>query len=205
ETEARGLGQQIVNEGLAGGQGFAIRLVDNMLTVLELGHGHYEEARSHALKGFQADPLYIGSPDLADLGEAAWGSNDPDLATRALARLSQRALAGGAPWGLGLLARSRALIAPDEEAEALYHEALEQLDRSGVARDLARARLLYGEWLRRQRRRAEAREQLRAARDHLLAIGGGAFSRRARAAPPAPPGPPPAPPDHPPHQPPPPP
>jgi DNA-binding CsgD family transcriptional regulator len=181
ETEARGLAQQIVNEGLAGGQGFAIRLVDHMLTVLELGHGNYEEARSHALKVFDADPLYIGSIDLADLVEAAWRSNDPDIANRALARLSERAQGGGAPWGLGLLARSRALMAPDEEAEALYHEAIEQLDRSGVARDLARARLLYGEWLRRRRRRAEAREQLRAARDHLLVIGGGAFARRAEA------------------------
>jgi DNA-binding CsgD family transcriptional regulator len=181
DTEARGLAHAISNAGRTGGRGFVIRMVDYLLTTLELGHGRYQEARLHALNLFEADPFSTGSMGLADLVEAASRSNDPDNATRALARLSERACAGGAPWGLGLLARSRALLAPKEEAEALYHEALEQLSRSGVATDLARTRLLYGEWLRRQRRRAEAREQLRAARDSLLAIGGGAFARRAEA------------------------
>jgi DNA-binding CsgD family transcriptional regulator len=181
ESEAKGLAEAIMNAGRAGGRGFVIRLVDYLLTTLELGYGRYEEARLHALKVFEADPFCIGSLVLADLVEAAWRSNDPENADRALARLSERARAGGTTWGLGLLARSRALLAPKQEAEALYHDALDKLGASGVATDLARARLLYGEWLRRQRRRAEAREQLRGARDSLLAIGGGAFARRAEA------------------------
>jgi DNA-binding CsgD family transcriptional regulator len=180
-TEATALAQAIVSAGLAGRRGFVVRLVDYLLTTLELGHGRYEEARLHALKVFEDDPLCIGSIGLADLVEAAWRSNDAASAHEALGRLTERAEAGSTPWGLGLLARSRALMAAEDEAEPLYHQAFEHLDRAGVATDMARARLLYGEWLRRQRRRAEAREQLRAARDSLLAMGAGAFARRAEA------------------------
>jgi len=84
------------------------------------------------------------------------------------------------PWGLGLLARGRALLADGAEAEPLYRESLAYLERSGVATEQARTRLLYGEWLRRQRRRRDARAELRAAHDMLQAIGAGAFANRAR-------------------------
>jgi DNA-binding CsgD family transcriptional regulator len=113
--------------------------------------------------------------------EATARSGDDAGARAALARLSERARASGTPWALGLLARSRALVAPDDEAEPLYRDALAQLARSGVATDLARAHLLFGEWLRRQRRRRDARRQLRIAHDMFRATGATAFARRAGA------------------------
>jgi DNA-binding CsgD family transcriptional regulator len=100
--------------------------------------------------------------------------------TRRAGAPSERALASGTPWGLGLLARGRALLAGDDDAEALYEEALEQLEQSGVVIDVARTRLLYGEWLRGRRRRRDARLQLRLAHDMFQATGGGAFAHRAR-------------------------
>jgi DNA-binding CsgD family transcriptional regulator len=100
--------------------------------------------------------------------------------TRRAGALSERALASGTPWGLGLLARGRALLAGDDDAEALYEETLEQLEQSGVVIDVARTRLLYGEWLRRRRRRRDARLQLRLAHGMFHATGGGAFAHRAR-------------------------
>ena len=118
---------------------------------------------------------------LADLVEAAWRSDDPDSAKLALERLFERADASRTPWALGLLARSRALMAADEESEAHYLDALELLGRSGVVPDLARAHLLYGEWLRRQRRRLEAREHLRKAYDIFSETGAAGFARRAEA------------------------
>ena len=118
---------------------------------------------------------------VADLIEAAWRSNDAASSRAALARLADRAQATETPWALGLLARSRALTAPDDEAEPLYQEALEHLHRSGVMTALGRAQLLYGEWLRARRRRREARMQLHSAHETLLATGAGAFARRAEA------------------------
>jgi DNA-binding CsgD family transcriptional regulator len=128
---------------------------------------------------FEEDPLYVGSMALADLVEAAARSGDAEAAQAALNRLAERALAGRTPWALGLLARARALVADDTDAEGLYQEALDHLGRSGVVTELARARLLYGEWLRRQRRRRDARLQLRVAHETLQATGGAAFADRA--------------------------
>jgi DNA-binding CsgD family transcriptional regulator len=104
---------------------------------------------------------------------------DTDAPQAALGRLSESARASRTPWALGLLARSSALLARDEDAEALYQDALDHLGRSGVATELARAHLLYGEWLRRQRRRRDARLQLRVAHDMLQAMGAAGFAHRA--------------------------
>ncbi len=180
-SEVRDLAAEVANEAARQGQGMALKIVDFMLTFLALGHGRYEEARRHALAVYKADPFCVGSMSLADLVEAASRSDDPGSAKLALERLSERADASRAPWALGLLARSRALVAADTEAEAHYLEALEQLGRSGVVTDLARAYLLYGEWLRRQRRRIEAREQLRKAYDIFFETGAAGFALRAEA------------------------
>jgi DNA-binding CsgD family transcriptional regulator len=180
EREARLLAETVTDEAVARGQGLGVAVVHLLMTKLELGLGHYEDARIGALDVFDQDPLYVGSMALGDAVEATVRTGDADAAQAALARLTERARASGTPWGLGLLARSRALLARDQDAEALYVEALEHLGRSGVATELARTHLLYGEWLRRARRRADAREHLRAAHGMFEAMGAGAFAERAR-------------------------
>ena len=180
EQETRQLADAVIADAVARGQGLGVTLAQLCLTTLELGHGRYEEARVFALEAYKADAPYIGSIYLADTVEAAARAGDLEAARHALDRLSERALATGTPWGLGMRARARALLAEDDEAEALYEESLDQLEHSGVVTDLARARLNYGEWLRRRRRRRDARMQLRLAHDMLQATGGGAFAHRAR-------------------------
>jgi DNA-binding CsgD family transcriptional regulator len=181
ELEARPLAEEVLKEAFERGQGLTARIVDYLMGLLELGYGRYEEAAGRARELLAADSLYVCSMGLADAVEAAWRSNDYDCAEGALIRLSARAEATQTPWALGLLARARALVAADDDAEALHLEALDQLGRSGVATEHARAQLLYGEWLRRQRRRRDAREQLRAAHTALLAMGATGFARRAEA------------------------
>ena len=112
--------------------------------------------------------------------ESAARAGDREEAAAAAERLKARADTGGSDWALGLSARSRALVSEGDEAEALYREAIERLARSRVVIHLARAQLVYGEWLRREHRRLDAREQLRTAHDMLAGIGAEAFAERAR-------------------------
>ena len=177
--EARAYLRIAMAEAATRGQGLAITLCRAQLAQLELALGQYTEARVNAAKVFEDDPVYIGSIALADAVEAMTRSDDIEGAQRALARLSERASAAGTPWALGLLARARALMADDRDAEALYIEAVEELERSSVLTDLARARLLYGEWLRRQRRRRDARTALRTAFDMFRAMGAELYAQRA--------------------------
>jgi DNA-binding CsgD family transcriptional regulator len=169
----------VTADATAHGQGLAVTLVQYCLMILELGHGRYEEARAAAMYVYERDPMYIGSMSLADVVEATLRSGDRDTADAALARLSERAPASGTPWARGLLARAHALLADDADAEPLYLEAIEHLGRAGVITDLGRAHLLYGEWLRRRRRRRDARHHLRVAHQMLEAAGGAAFAHRA--------------------------
>jgi DNA-binding CsgD family transcriptional regulator len=173
--------ERAIAEAKMRGQGLAITLTHYCLTFFELGHARYEAAREHALVVYEDDTLYVGSIGLADVVEATLRSGDRQTAVAAAARLEERALASRTPWALGLLARARALVASDADAEALYLEAIEHLNHSGVAVDLARAHLLYGEWLRRQRRRRDARRELRTSYDMFEATGGAAFAHRASA------------------------
>jgi DNA-binding CsgD family transcriptional regulator len=177
--ETRAVAEAVTQEAFARGQGLAATLAQYQLMVLELGHARYEEARIAALNVYAEDPMYIGSIALADVVEATSRSDDVQSARAALERLSERALASDTPWALGLLARARALLSGDEQAEVHYREAIDRLAGAGVATDLARAHLLYGEWLRRRRRRRDARVQLRLASDMLQAMGAGAFAHRA--------------------------
>lgn len=181
EEETRSLSREVVAEATERGQGLTIKIVEFLMAYFELGLGRYEDAQTYALAVFEDDPWYVGTMSLADLIEASWRSNDQDTAGEALARLAERAEASQTAWGLGLLARSRALTSPDDQAEPLYREALDRLGRSGVVTALARSQLVYGEWLRRRRRRREARLQLNLAYETLLSTGGGAFARRAEA------------------------
>jgi DNA-binding CsgD family transcriptional regulator len=117
---------------------------------------------------------------LVELIEAAVRSKNPRVAATALERLSERTRASGTEWGLGLEARSRGLLTDGPSAETFYAEAVQRLAHGRVAPHLARAELVYGEWLRRENRRVDAREQLRAAHDTFSRIGAGAFAERAR-------------------------
>jgi len=115
-----------------------------------------------------------------ELAEAASRTGDTALVRAALEWLSERTRVTPAEWALGIEARVRALLSDGDTAERLYRESIARLGRTRVRAQLARAHLLYGEWLRRERRRTDAREQLRTAHDMLEAMGIGAFAERAR-------------------------
>ena len=117
---------------------------------------------------------------LPELIEAAVRTGDPETARVALERLAETTLPAGTEFALGIEARSRALLSDGGDAERLYQEAIDRLGRTRLRPDLARAHLLYGEWLRREGRRVDARNQLRAAYDQFVAIGMEAFADRAR-------------------------
>jgi DNA-binding CsgD family transcriptional regulator len=112
--------------------------------------------------------------------EAAVRCGQSELAGEAVERLSKSTQSSGTDWALGLEARSRALVSEADTAESLYREAIERLARTRIRTDLARAQLLYGEWLRREGRRVDAREQLRAAYEAFSQFGAEAFAERAR-------------------------
>ena len=145
------------------------------------GLGRYEEALAAARQaGEDIHASWWRNWGLVELIEAAARSGKPDLAVDALGQLSQTTSASGTDWALGIEARSRALLSEGEAAETLYREAIETLARTRVRVELARAHLLYGEWLRRERRRLDAREQLRHAHELFTEFGMEAFAERAR-------------------------
>ncbi|MEU4165513.1 AAA family ATPase [Streptomyces sp. NPDC026665] len=149
------------------------------LAVLENSLGRYEQALACARSAFDTDLPGTGARLLHEVVEAAVRSGDDRAAKAALARLEERATSSGTPWGLGLLARCRALTADDEHAEEFYAEAVDLLGRTRTVAELARAHLLFGEWLRRRRRRTEARTHLRTAHRMFTDMGAGAFAERA--------------------------
>ncbi|HTU84027.1 MAG TPA: AAA family ATPase [Solirubrobacteraceae bacterium] len=180
EPEARSAAATLIAEFTRLGRGVGIRVVQLALAVLELGLGNYRDALRAAQKARGDDRLLHLNVD-PELVEAAVRCGELEVAQAALERLSIRVQATGTDWGLGLLLRSQALLADRERAEELYQGAIDHLTRTLVVPQLGRAHLLYGEWLRRQRRRRDAREQLRAALDLLSDIGAEAFAERARA------------------------
>ena len=137
--------------------------------VLYNGLGRYEQAASAAQRAAEAsfEPwAYVWA--LPELVEAATRGGDPDVARDALERLAEATQPCGTDWALGIETRSSALLTVGQSAECLYHEAIDRLGRTQVRPELARAHLLYGEWLRREQRRADARDQLRAALERFL-------------------------------------
>ncbi|HEX7123333.1 MAG TPA: LuxR C-terminal-related transcriptional regulator, partial [Gemmatimonadaceae bacterium] len=143
------------------------------------GLGRYDLALAAARKGCEHDDLELTGFTLLELIEANARSGDPDLGD-ALELLEERTAASGTPWALGVQARSRALVTAGSAAEEHYRAALDHMKQSKVAIHLARAHLIYGEWLRRQNRRAQAREHLRTAYEMLIKFGADAFAERAR-------------------------
>ena len=143
--------------------------------------GRYEEALTAAERASEDSPAVIfASWALVELIEAAVRSGVPERAAGAVQRLSGIARSCGTDWALGAEARSRALVSDGQAAETLYREAIDRFGRAGRRVDLARAHLVYGEWLRRQRRRRDARDQLGRAYEIFDAIGAAAFAGRTR-------------------------
>jgi DNA-binding CsgD family transcriptional regulator len=162
------------------GQGGTITFLHSAEATLCNGLGRYKEALIAAESA--TNPL-LHSPSyllLGELVEAAVRSERPAVAAIALERLSESTQASGTDWALGVDARCRALLSSGATAEDLYSEAIERLDRSPVRPEAARAHLLYGEWLRRENRRVDARQPLRTAHDTLSAMGADGFAERAR-------------------------
>jgi DNA-binding CsgD family transcriptional regulator len=155
----------------------AAALTDYARAVLFNGLGRYENAAVAAERACAQDDLDLWGR--LELVEAAVRSDARALAADALRHLEERTRAG-TDWVLGVWARSAALLSESAAAETLFREAIDRFDRGGVAVHLARAQLVFGEWLRRENRRVDAREQLRAALSTLAAVGAEAFAERAR-------------------------
>ena len=178
ETDARRVAATVAREATSGGRGAQSIWVQYCLVVLELGLGNYQAALQGVL-GAQEDDAPFSAIVLPDLVEAAARCGEARLAEAALGQLAERAVAAGTPLALGLLSRSRALLAGDD-AEPFYVEAIAHLEQSRARPQLARAYLVYGEWLRRQQRRRDARRQLRTAHEMFTSMGAEAFAERAR-------------------------
>jgi DNA-binding CsgD family transcriptional regulator len=161
------------------GEGNALVSIGWASAVLYNGLGRYELALAAAQQADHPQELW-STLVLPELIEAAVRSGHAARAAEALDRLAETTRAVGTDWALGTEARSRALLGGNEAAEDLYREAVDRLGRTGLRIELARAHLLYGEWLRRQRRRGDARDQLRAAYEIFVSAGAGAFAERAR-------------------------
>jgi len=160
-------------EGRGLTSGYAAALLYN-------GLGQYDKALAAAELACEYDDIGVLGWSLTELIEAACRSGQPARASDALQRLSETTRASGTDWALGTEARSRALLSEGETAESCYREAIERLGRTRMRPAVARAHLLYGEWLRRENRRRDARAPLRTAYDMLSAMGAEALAERAR-------------------------
>ena len=180
EGPATELIEATVQEATARGQGRLVSLADYASAVLGNGLGRHDAARDAAWRAFQRDPVGHGPFIVPELAEAAYRTGDVRLVRAALDWLSERTAVTPGDWSLGSQARVRAFLSEGEAAERLYRESIDRLGRTRLRAEFARSRLLYGEWLRRERRRADAREQLRTAYGMLDAMGIGAFAERAR-------------------------
>jgi DNA-binding CsgD family transcriptional regulator len=173
--------ESTVRDAVSRGEGAVLAYAPFARATLHNGLGHYDAALGAARHaGQRADDLGAQTWAVPELIEAAVRCGKPELAGPALERLVETTRASGTDWALGTEARSRALLSDDETAESLYREAIERLQRTRMRVDLARAHLLYGEWLRREDRRIDARESLRAAHEMFRAMGAAAFAERAR-------------------------
>jgi DNA-binding CsgD family transcriptional regulator len=180
ETEAMVLIEAAETLAIArGGEGIVLTFAEHARAVLYNGLGRYEDALAPAQSAGERDELMVSVWSLPELVEAARRCGQDSVANAAIESLSERTRAAGTELALGIEARSKALLSDGAVAERLYREAIERLGRTRLAFELARAHLLYGEWLRRQRRRIDARDQLRLARETFTSMGAEAFAARA--------------------------
>ncbi len=181
QAEAAPLIEATIAEAEARGQGIAATYAHWTAAILNNGLGHYQKALAAAQYASQETPaLYVSMWALPELVEAAVRCGNSQLAAEAVERLAETTRPGGTDFGLGIEARSRALVSEGTAAEGLYREAIDRLGRTQLRPELARAHLLYGEWLRRAGRRTDAREHLREAYEMLAVLGVEGFAGRAR-------------------------
>ncbi|MFL5829029.1 MAG: AAA family ATPase [Solirubrobacteraceae bacterium] len=180
EAEATRLIADVMTAARVARQGVGIQVCHWVSAVLYNALGRYEDALSEAKQAVEDTPeLWVSAWALPELIEAATRAGETGLAEEALEPLAEATSAGRTDWGLGIYARCRALLSEGEEAEGCYREAIDRLSRTRLRPDLARAHLLYGEWLRRAGRRLDARHQLRTAREMFMAMGVEGFADRA--------------------------
>jgi DNA-binding CsgD family transcriptional regulator len=180
EAKATALIESSLPTAVSRGAGMAVASTHWATAVLYNGLGRYGEALAAAQQASENGQELWYPLVLPELIEAAVRSRQAARAAEALDLLAETTRASGTDWGLGTEARSRALLSRNQAAEDLYREAIDRLGRTGLRVELARAHLLYGEWLRRQRRRGDARDQLRAACEIFVSAGAEAFAERAR-------------------------
>ena len=179
EAQASELIEGASQEATEHGLGRFVALAAHASAVLYNGLGRHDAAREAAWRAFERDQVGFGAFVVSELAEAASKTGDAALLSVALEWLAERTRVSPTEWVLGIEARVRALRSEGEVAERLYRESITHLGRTRVRVELARSHLLYGEWLRRERRRVDAREQLRTAHDMLETMGIGAFAERA--------------------------
>jgi DNA-binding CsgD family transcriptional regulator len=180
EAQASALIEASVPVAIARGEGVVLTVGEHARAVLHNGLGRYQAALDAAQSSSAQDELMFSVWSLPELVEAAVRCGKTELAADTLERLCERTQAAGTELALGIQARSQALLRDGEPAESLYREAIQRLGGTRMRPALARTHLLYGEWLRRENRRGDAREQLRTAYDRFTAMGMEAFAERAR-------------------------
>jgi ATP/maltotriose-dependent transcriptional regulator MalT len=180
EAEATQLIQLTIEEAAAEGQGVAMTWAHRVTAILCNGLGRHQEALAAAQQASEHGHVFVSMSTLPEMIESAVRTGSTRIARDALDLLTERTRAGGTEEGLGVEARCRALLSEGRAAEEYYRQAIARLGRTRLRPELARAHLLYGEWLRRDRRRSAAREQLRTAYQMLDEMGMEAFAERAR-------------------------
>ena len=173
--------ESTIRDAGTGGQGLSVQWAEWASAILFNGLGHYDRALASARRAAEETPRLQCSPwALTELVEAAVRTGEPDLAGAALEQVIAATAPSTTDWGRGIQARCRAVLSEGDSAERLHREAIERLARTRRRPDLARAQLLFGERLRRENRRADARVQLRAAHDQFASMGMEGFAERAR-------------------------
>jgi DNA-binding CsgD family transcriptional regulator len=178
--EARELIEVTMREASSRGEGVGVAICEYTRAVLCNGLGQYEEALVAAGSASEYQEVVAENWGLTELIESATRTGRTDLATDALHRLARKARASGTDWALGMEARSLALLSEGDDAERRFRDAIQHLSRTRVRAELARARLLYGEWLRRANRRVDARGELNIAYEMFSAMGIEGFAERTR-------------------------
>jgi DNA-binding CsgD family transcriptional regulator len=179
ETEALALFDAAEAAAITRGEGVVLTFSEHARAVLYNGLSRYEAALGPAQNASALDELMVSVQALPELIEAATRCDRLETANAAIESLSERTSAAGTEWALGIVARSRALLSGGAVADRLFREAIDRLARCRLALELARAHLLYGEWLRRNRRRTDARDHLRQAQSMFISMGAEAFAGRA--------------------------